>query len=70
TKKEIDKDIDKLLNCLKKEAKDLFIKLYVEEQGVEDISKETGLKREVIYNRISRGKRKIKKMTDITENRG
>ncbi|HBN28644.1 MAG TPA: RNA polymerase subunit sigma-70, partial [Clostridiaceae bacterium] len=50
--------------------KDLFIKLYVEEQGVEDISKETGLKREVIYNRISRGKRKIKKMTDITENRG
>ena len=70
TKKEIDKDIDKLLNCLKKEDKDLFIKLYVEEQGVEDISKETGLKREVIYNRISRGKRKIKKMTDITENRG
>ena len=70
TKKEIDKDIDELLNCLKKEDKDLFIKLYVEEQGVEDISKETGLKREVIYNRISRGKRKIKKMTDITENRG
>lgn len=70
TKKEIDKDLDELLNCLKTEDKDLFIKLYVEEQEIDEISKETGLKREVIYNRISRGKRKLKKMFDIIESRG
>jgi RNA polymerase sigma-70 factor (ECF subfamily) len=70
TKKEIEKDLDELLNCLKNEDKELFLKLYVEEQDISHISKETGLKREVIYNRLSRGKRKLKKMFNSIESRG
>lgn len=70
TKKELDKDLEELLNCLKKEDKELFLKLYVTEQGIDSISKETGLKKDVIYNRISRGKKKIKKMFNIIESRG
>lgn len=61
TKKELNEDFDKLLNCLKSEDKELFLKLYVEEKEIDRVSKETGLKRDIIYNRISRGKRKLKK---------
>ncbi len=60
-KKELSEDLEVLLNCLKSEDKDLFLKLYVEEKDIDSISKETGLKRDIIYNRISRGKRKLKK---------
>jgi RNA polymerase sigma-70 factor (ECF subfamily) len=62
TKKEIDKEIDDLLSCLKDEDKKIFIKLYVEQQDINYISNDMGLKKDVIYNRISRGKRKLKKV--------
>jgi len=44
TKNDLDKDLDALLNCLNSEDKKLFLKLYVEEQDIDHISKETGLK--------------------------
>lgn len=70
TKNELDDDIKDMLNCLKERDRELFYKLYVEEKEIDDISKETGLKRETIYNRISRGKKKIKNMFKIMESRG
>lgn len=60
-KKELSEDLDELLDCLKSEDKELFLQLYVEEKDIDSISKETGLKRDIIYNRVSRGKRKLKK---------
>lgn len=57
---EIDEEIEKILNHLKERDRELFIKLYVDEQDIESISEETGMHRDVIYNRVSRGKRKIK----------
>ena len=57
---ELDNDIDNMLNCLKEKDRSLFYKLYVEEKEMDDISEETGIKREVIYNRLSRGKKTIK----------
>lgn len=66
-KNELDDDVKDMLNCLKERDKELFYKLYVEEKGIDDISKETGLKRETIYNRLSRGKKKIKSMFKIIE---
>lgn len=65
--KDLNKDLDELLNCLRNEDKNLFIKLYVEEQEISHISKETGLKRDVIYNRLSRGKRKLKDTLRLVE---
>ena len=69
-KNELDNDINEMLNCLKKKDRDLFYKLYVEEKEVKDVSFETGLKREVIYNRLSRGKKKIQELFKISESRG
>ena len=59
-----------MLNCLKEKDKDLFYKLYVEEKEISDVSSETGLKKDVIYNRLSRGKKKIQKIFNISESRG
>ena len=68
--KELEIETYDLLNCLKKEDRDLFLKLYVEEQEIDKISKETGMKKDVIYNRVSRGKKKIKSLFNIIESRG
>jgi RNA polymerase sigma-70 factor (ECF subfamily) len=70
TSKELNEDLEELLNCLKEEDRQLFIKLYVEEKDMNEVSKETGLKKDVIYNRVSRGKMKIKKLFKIVESRG
>ena len=68
-KKELDENLQEILSCLKNEDKELFLKLYVEEKDMVEVSKETGMKREVIYNRISRGKRKIKNLFSLKERR-
>lgn len=64
---ELDDEIKDMLNCLKEKDRDLFYKLYVEEKEIDIITKETGLKRDVIYNRISRGKKKIKNLFKVLE---
>lgn len=59
--REISKETEKMLSCLKPSDQELFLKLYVEEQDMDQVSRETGLKKEVIYNRLSRGRQKIRK---------
>lgn len=59
--KEISEETEQLLACLKPEDQKLFWKLYVEEKSMEEVSRETGMKKDVIYNRVSRGKKKIRK---------
>ncbi len=49
-----------LLESLKEEDKNIFIKRYLFEESVEKISKDLGLNKEVVYKRLSRGKEKIK----------
>lgn len=57
---ELSNEIEALLNCLKEKDRDLLYKLYVEEKDINEISTEYGMKKEVIYNRLSRAKKKIK----------
>lgn len=52
---------EELIGCLKKEDQDLFIKLFLEEKSQAEILEEVGISREVFYNRISRGKKRIRK---------
>ena len=59
---EISRETQQMLDCLKPQDKDLFIRLYVEEQDMEEISRDTGMSRPMIYNHLSRGKRKIRKL--------
>ena len=56
-----DEELEKLLKCLSEEDKDLFYRRYVKEQSIAQISSETGLHRDRIYSRISKGKKKIRK---------
>lgn len=56
-KKELEVETNEMLSCLKEKDRELFYKLYIEEKEIKDISFETGLKREVIYNRLTRGKK-------------
>ena len=69
-KAELNDDILDMLNCLKEKDKDLFYKLYIEEKEINDVISETGLKRNVIYNRLSRGKKRIQKIFNLSESRG
>lgn len=56
-----DEELEKLLKCLSEEDRDLFYRRYVYEQPMTQISLETGLHRDRIYSRISKGKKKIRK---------
>ncbi|WP_297421360.1 sigma-70 family RNA polymerase sigma factor [Clostridium sp.] len=69
-KNEINDDVKDMLNCLKEEDRELFYKLYVEEKEMKDVSEETGFRRDIIYNKISRGKKKIQKIFSVLESRG
>lgn len=59
--KEISEELELLLGCLNSSDRELFLRLYVEEESVEQISRDTGMEKTVIYNRVSRGKKKIRK---------
>ena len=59
--KEISEEVEMMLDSLKPSDRELFMKLYVEEKSMEQVSQETGMKKEVIYNRLSRGKEKLRK---------
>ena len=66
--KEVNSEVEKMLACLNPRDRELFYKLYVEEESMTQISHETGMKPEVIYNRLSRGRKKIRK--NLLEERG
>lgn len=63
-RKELKDEIEKLLACLKDEDQMIFKKLYIDGSSIEDISKECAMSSAVIYNRISRGKKKIRKLSE------
>ncbi|MGG7077020.1 sigma-70 family RNA polymerase sigma factor [Clostridium sardiniense] len=69
-KNELNDDLESLLNCLKEDDKSLFLKLYVEEDDIETISRKTGVKKEIIYNRVSRGKKKLRDILNFSHARG
>ncbi|MGL4656545.1 MAG: sigma-70 family RNA polymerase sigma factor [Sarcina sp.] len=57
---ELNKEIDELLGTLTKRDKELFIKHYLEEKPVNKISQEVGVHTNILYNRLSRGRKKLK----------
>lgn len=57
---EISEETEAILACLNEEDRGLFLKLFYEDKDVDEVSRETGLKKAAIYNRVSRGRRKIR----------
>ncbi|MCU4990417.1 sigma-70 family RNA polymerase sigma factor [Bacillus cereus] len=60
TKNEMSNDMEHILNHLKKNDKEIFMKHYVQEDSVEDIAEKMGVKTSFIYNRLSRGRKKLR----------
>lgn len=50
------------LSGLSESDQEIFMKLYWDEMSHDEISRDTGIKKDVLYNRISRAKRKLRKM--------
>lgn len=69
-KNELSYEVEQMMQCLKEKDRQLFYKLYVEEKEVDEISDDMGMKREVIYNRISRAKKKIKELFTVKHDGG
>ncbi|AGX42945.1 sigma-70 family RNA polymerase sigma factor [Clostridium saccharobutylicum] len=67
---ELSNEMESLLKCLKEKDRDLLYKLYVDGMDIDEISTECGMKKEVIYNRLSRAKKKIKDIFNINNRRG
>lgn len=59
-KKELKEEVDSLLKGLKEEDRKIFKEYYIEGKTIKEISKDMNIKDENIYNRISRGKKKIR----------
>ncbi len=59
--REISEEVETMLYCLSPPDRELFRKLYVEGMSMDQVSEETGMKKEVIYNRLSRGKNRIRR---------
>lgn len=65
TENEISAELENMLSYLKEKDKELFIKLYVEEKDIDTVSKEVQMHRDVIYNRVSRSKKKLRDVFKI-----
>ncbi|MBL4931644.1 sigma-70 family RNA polymerase sigma factor [Clostridium paridis] len=62
TLKEEYEELFKLIEKLSEVDRNIFLKKYVNEESIEEISKELNLSPDYIYNRISRGKKKLQDM--------
>ena len=49
-----------LLDSLKEEDKNIFIKKYLFEESIDKISRDLGLSKDLVYKRLSRGRERIK----------
>ncbi|MGL5677316.1 MAG: sigma-70 family RNA polymerase sigma factor [Cellulosilyticaceae bacterium] len=59
---EVRTQIDELLSNLKEQDRELFLAIYEEECRVEVLSQRMGIKESAIYNRMSRAKKKLRKL--------
>lgn len=62
---ELKEEIEELLCQLSKSEQEIFRKYFVEETSIEEISEGMNLKKDTIYQRISRGRRKLQKYREL-----
>ena len=57
----IDDEIEQILSCLAPDDRELFRRLYIEEDDIDNVSKDLGMSKPLLYSRVSRGKKKLRK---------
>ncbi|ADL50855.1 sigma-70 family RNA polymerase sigma factor [Clostridium cellulovorans] len=63
---EIAEETEQLLKTLSPKDKELFIRLFMDEDSVQEISRDLNMKPAVLYNRVSRGKSKLRSLFSRT----
>lgn len=61
-KKEIEEEIEELLSNLNEKDREIFKKYYIEDMELDKIAKEFNTNVDNLYNRISRGRKKIREI--------
>lgn len=61
-KAETEEEIQSLLANLKEEDREVFIQYYINEQSVNEISKDKGKEPSWVYNRLSRGRKRLRQL--------
>ena len=61
-KNELEYETEEILKSLNLLDKQLFIKLFVKEESIKEVSEEFNMKPSAVYNRISRGKSKLRSL--------
>lgn len=59
---ELSYELESLLNNLNEQDKELFTMHYIKEEDIASIAKSMGVNKSVIYNRLSRGRKKLKSL--------
>ncbi|MBE6063208.1 MAG: sigma-70 family RNA polymerase sigma factor [Clostridium butyricum] len=57
---ELSDEVNKMMECLKEKDRQIFYRLYIEEKEIEEISSDMGIRKDAVYNRVSRAKKKLK----------
>ena len=63
--KELKEEVNNLLENLKPEDKQIFIEYYIEDKTIKEIASGMDLRDDNVYNRISRGKKKLRNLFKI-----
>lgn len=58
---EIFEELEEMLSCLKEEDQKLFQQLFLEDLSVQQVAETLGISKDVVYNRVSRGRKQIRK---------
>lgn len=62
---EISARMEELLSVLKPETREILIRIYANEEPVEQVSRDLDIDKSVIYNRISRAKKKLRMLKGV-----
>lgn len=64
---EIFEELEQMLSCLGEEDRKIFKALYLEGCSVEEVADAMGMKRSNVYNRVSRGRSRLRQTYSIDE---
>ncbi len=68
-RKELEEELEGLLSALSKEDQVLFRAYYIEDKSLEHLAEEKGVRLSALYNKLSRGRKKMKSLGEENNKR-
>lgn len=63
--REISTRMEELLSVLKPQDREILLRIYADEEPVEQVSRELNMKKSAVYNRVSRAKKKLRALKGV-----